>query len=266
VVIAIIAILAALLLPALAAAKRKAKLSQCTSNLHQVYVACYLYATDYNDYFPIDTTHGITGAINQLNGEHYTYFFLTTDGAAPSPVNVPNTIVNPGIQKDVFDNLGYLYETHGIGDAKALWCPSFPPNSANSINNYSTPQWLSTEAGDGRLRDTTLYNPRVLDVTNGVVYRAYPKTSSIWSGSSAGGNGLFATDYVGAASPAVFSPTTFAHFPSQGFNCIFRDGSVQFVESVSAFKLVTGGNFTTDESSGSLENYCQFFNDLESGN
>ena len=49
VVIAIIAILAALLLPALAKAKQKARVAQCTSQLHQCIVAMQLYLPDYND-------------------------------------------------------------------------------------------------------------------------------------------------------------------------------------------------------------------------
>jgi prepilin-type N-terminal cleavage/methylation domain-containing protein len=264
VVIAIIAILAALLLPALAAAKRKAKLAQCTSNFHQIMLACNIYANDYSDYFPPDTTHTGAAAFNVINGEHYTYFFLSPSGNKPA--GVANQIVTATIQNNVFDNLGFLYETHGIGDAKALWCPSFPPTSPNSINNYSTPQWLSTETGDGRIRYTMLYNPRVIDAVGGNYSRAFPKTSSIWSEPGAGGNPMFGTDYLGAASPALFGPTTFAHYPGEGFNCIFKDGSVQYVQSVNAFKLVTDNQFTTEESATSIGNYDTFMNDIENPN
>ncbi len=52
VVIAIIAILAALLLPALAAAKRKALAVQCLGNLRQIHLATHLYIGDNEEHLP----------------------------------------------------------------------------------------------------------------------------------------------------------------------------------------------------------------------
>jgi len=52
VVVAIIGLLAALLLPAFAAAREKARASSCLSNLHQVGLAIQLYAQDSDDKTP----------------------------------------------------------------------------------------------------------------------------------------------------------------------------------------------------------------------
>ena len=52
VVIAIIAILAAMLLPALSAAKQKAWKISCTSNLHQISLAMKMFASDNGEQYP----------------------------------------------------------------------------------------------------------------------------------------------------------------------------------------------------------------------
>jgi prepilin-type N-terminal cleavage/methylation domain-containing protein/prepilin-type processing-associated H-X9-DG protein len=58
VVIAIIAILAAMLLPALGAAKFRAKVTQCTSDLRQWGLTANLYASDNKDYLPAKPPDG----------------------------------------------------------------------------------------------------------------------------------------------------------------------------------------------------------------
>jgi prepilin-type N-terminal cleavage/methylation domain-containing protein len=52
VVVAIIAILAAMLLPVLSRAKESARRAICLSNQHQLYVGTTLYASDYDDWLP----------------------------------------------------------------------------------------------------------------------------------------------------------------------------------------------------------------------
>ncbi|MCM8804389.1 MAG: DUF1559 domain-containing protein [Candidatus Omnitrophica bacterium] len=52
VVVAIIAILAAMLLPALSKAREKARQATCMNNLKQIGQALFIYTNDYDEYFP----------------------------------------------------------------------------------------------------------------------------------------------------------------------------------------------------------------------
>ena len=59
VVIAIIALLMAILLPALNRAKEQAKAVRCLANLRQIGLAMHMYADDYNRKVPRDETDGL---------------------------------------------------------------------------------------------------------------------------------------------------------------------------------------------------------------
>jgi prepilin-type N-terminal cleavage/methylation domain-containing protein len=265
VVIAIIAILAAMLLPALSLAKRKAKLAQCTSNMHQVSVGCNLYAGDFGDWYPVwfDTTNPGGHPLNKLNGEHYARY-ITGPNTGPPNTRVPQQENTSGFQ---FQNLGHLYTSKYVGDGHILFDPSFSQHSALSEYQYSVPGMLSSDgpqspippSNPGLTRSTIFFNPRVVDATNYNTLRAYQKASQ------AGGHKLFALDYLEAQSSGgiAFNLDGFAHYPSKGWNVLFTDGSARFVRSISAFALATSTGFQTDETAASAGQYNAIFNFLE---
>jgi len=80
VVIAIIAILAGMLLPALAAAREKARRAACLNNLSQMSKALESYCGDYTQYFPSSTTGGQPIVALSNGGSVTTLAFYDTGG------------------------------------------------------------------------------------------------------------------------------------------------------------------------------------------
>jgi prepilin-type N-terminal cleavage/methylation domain-containing protein/prepilin-type processing-associated H-X9-DG protein len=82
VVVAIIAILAALLLPAVARAKDQAWSTKCLSNYRQIGIACTMYANDHNDSLPLSAHEGASWV-----GTLQTYLSGTNLWRCPSDLN-----------------------------------------------------------------------------------------------------------------------------------------------------------------------------------
>ncbi len=67
VVTAIIAILSAMLLPALSKAKVSAQSISCLNNLRQLQLGWKLYEADNNDWFPVNTSRMIAGRAQSIS-------------------------------------------------------------------------------------------------------------------------------------------------------------------------------------------------------
>jgi prepilin-type N-terminal cleavage/methylation domain-containing protein/prepilin-type processing-associated H-X9-DG protein len=124
VVIAIMAILAALLLPALAAAKAKAQKTACISNLRQVGVAIHVYAPDYNGRIP----YGPKAAA-----------FTSPLDLYPS-TGSPTTLISLGTGAPV--GLGLLLSQQLSRTPKVLFCPGSdqPFNAEAQLTNVGVGQ------------------------------------------------------------------------------------------------------------------------------
>ena len=270
VVIAIIAILAAMLLPALSAAKRKSQRIVCVNDMHQVYLGCSIYAGDFTDFYPIWGGYDASHPVNVIKGEHYCRYVYTSGGAGVgNNAKVPQQYMSPGSPNGTFENLGYLYAGGIIGNAKVLWCPSFSGISSSgggpsalSVENYSTPSFMSTDGG-GIVRSTYLYNPRQMNAAAGNDTgnkRAYEKASQPRR------RDIFMTDYIenptGAGTPGIpFNSQNWAHWPAKGWTVMFTDGSVVFTKNADAFTWATT-QLITDESTKSHTDYDRIFTDI----
>jgi prepilin-type N-terminal cleavage/methylation domain-containing protein/prepilin-type processing-associated H-X9-DG protein len=115
VVVAIIAILASLLLPALSRAKEKAKAISCLNNLKQWGTATILFAGDNDDYLPHD------GPLNPDKNTTVGWYI-----ELPKVLRLPTYLENP------------WYTNAAIEPARSIWiCPSNPRRSnGNNLFHY----------------------------------------------------------------------------------------------------------------------------------
>jgi prepilin-type N-terminal cleavage/methylation domain-containing protein len=161
VVIAIIAILAAMLLPALSASKEKAMRVNCASDLKQVGVGIAMYASDNGDQVP------------QRDWPQGQNAWQTSEACRVTP---GTTTITRGPY-----NLGLLWATKAVVDAKVFYCPSLARvNAGGSLRTFdyyaTTPNtWPSTPPGgtDDNVRTGYYYypQPRDLESVPGLTYQ-----------------------------------------------------------------------------------------------
>ena len=93
VVIGIIAALIAILMPALAAARRQAQQVQCLSNLRQIGTAAVMHANEHKQHLPVAGHIWTSGAtpegMSDSRREHYEYY---TDGGVHRPMPIPGAL------------------------------------------------------------------------------------------------------------------------------------------------------------------------------
>ena len=221
VVIAIIAILAAMLLPALAKAKRKAHRTICLSQLKQCSMGAIMYAGDFSDWFPI-WIHPSTGATNVMAGTWYSRYVWSGNPNFKVPISPP---ANP-LLAGVFNNLGYLFPAKYAGTGKVFWCPSYKPDALLGIGSYSTPEFMSSDAG-GIVRSGYMFNPWVRNPQGGNNLRLMQKLGDVRQ------RRILLMDYLGSGT----TPDQLAHSDDKGWQLGFTDGSASFAKSEQAVTL-----------------------------
>ena len=220
VVIAIIAILAAMLLPALASAKQKAKRIQCVNSLRQLYIACTIYASDNDDWYPSwggNTLNPRTKNVIDLSN----YIRYAVFGGPVGGGHISQNEATVNAQGAQFENLGYLYGAKLAGDGRLFFDPAYPTGSPLAIDQYSSAGNLSYGSvnGSGSVRSSYTYNP-VVDTNSATTgTRLYQKAGKIKR------RDAFIMDYIDSQ---MKDPSYFAHYKAKGWQIVMTDGSVVF--------------------------------------
>jgi len=235
VVIAIIAILAALLFPALAAARERSQRASCLNNVKQQILGANMYASDFNDSLPpvFLANHGF----NQVSAEHYgRYIFTDPTGASGYKVSQSGDEAKSSASTDqTFQNLGFLYPAKYIGDGTDYFCPSYnaKPGSPLGAQYYSpvlTTSVAITVDGQtlvgGEIRSSYCWNLWA-DATAANNPRLYPKLSK-FGGVKCLLNEYFVPD--GTPNNPTVDPLQMAHDRSKSLVVAYTDFSVKAIK------------------------------------
>ena len=173
VVIAIIAILAAMLLPALAAAKRKASIANCVNNQRQLALGWKMFAGDHDGSIPSAQQGSTTAGSVSITDDLFDWR-MQPSGLVAGAAILGTSPASPGTTESVvfYDDLGFqkgaIYDyiknpnvIHCPGDqrysgGKPAWCSfSMPDNlngaKANTGTDYRVHKEFQVKSGSDRV-------------------------------------------------------------------------------------------------------------------
>jgi prepilin-type processing-associated H-X9-DG protein len=221
VVVGIVALVIALVLPALGAARESAKSVQCLSNLRQLATSAHQYAADNEGHYPIGYYSAVSPPYAYGHNWDFTLVLNQSTG-----------------QREVRPGLLWM----GRGDAKVQQCPSFDGRSTTLMDPYSGYNYNVSYIGHGDL-EVVKAPARVADV------RSPARTALFGDGEWGSGANKF------MRSPRLHPGDTFGarHTGTQGFrhrgatNVAFCDGHAETLR-----QRHTGGNKFVAEATGFL--------------
>lgn len=249
VVIAIIAILAAMLLPALAAAKQRSYLASCLNNMKQISVGAVLYAGDYNDWLPPSVGIGSQTQFNGVAQEEYcTYIWQGPQGTgqlSPSTPVVSTTTI--------WENIGWIYSMNGAGTGGIFFCPAY---NAKQVSTYSAGQYQplltpKSYTGYANIQSSYVWNPWCDPNNNDL--RIYQKSSDFKQGVK-----VLAMEHLvntnAAAADMTLNPGTVAHDRLKDEVVLYSDNSAKSVKITPAIYASAWANGASFLYAGNLTN------------
>src|SRR5215472_2940149 len=154
VLIAVLALLAIVTVPALAGIQNKGGRLECANNLRQIGLESLVYAQENKGWLPIMTlgaANGGNGSLrNHMNGLHYTRYLYI--GGTPHTQITTNEPVGGGLG---YQSLGYLYQDGQAGNGNIFFCPAVW-GAVSGANFYSP---LLTTDSSGIILSSYFYNP-----------------------------------------------------------------------------------------------------------
>jgi len=181
VVIAIIAILAAMLLPALASAKRKAQETQCENNLKQMALASFMYATDYG---PMDYANNTSIWLPSLMSYQAQVATIRYCPLASSN-NLPKALFTSGQAQAGTANYTWIFDLNTNTSSYILngWLYQNVGNVTGTAGGYAAAQTTVGDAGFFGKMDNVHHSSQTPIFSEGVWPDGWPDNADDLNGS-----------------------------------------------------------------------------------